>query len=120
MQRDGSNLVTTQTLTKHDINQIVTMVKQANIAIEEPFLDGSKWVFTLRSEEEAERAKRATKESQERPKLGLLGLGGICMESSSPEPSSGGASGTNRAFFGRLQQDFLEDNDDANDFNSLM
>lgn len=42
------------------------------------------------------------------------------MESSSPEPSSGGASGTNRAFFGRLQQDFLEDNDDANDFNSLM
>ena len=42
------------------------------------------------------------------------------MESNSPEPSSGGASGTNRAFYGRLQSDFLDDNDDPNDFNSLM
>lgn len=96
------------------------MVKLINIAIEEPYLDGSKWVFELRSEEEAEKARKATSESQEKPRLGLLGLGGICMESSSPEPSSGGASGTNRAFFGRLQQDFLEDYDDAKDFNSLM
>ena len=74
----------------------------------------------MRNQEEAEMARRAVQEAQQNPRLGLLGIAGICMESSSPEPSSGGASGTNRAFYGRLQQDFLEDENDANDFNSLM
>ena len=42
------------------------------------------------------------------------------MEPGSPEPASGSASGTNRALFNRIQQDFLEDNDDQSEFNSLM
>lgn len=54
------------------------------------------------------------------PKLGLLGLSGVVMEPGSPEPHSGSASGTNRAFYNRLQQDFLEDNDDPSEFNNLM
>ena len=96
-------MITTQELTKIDISKIVTMVKQVGIAIEEPYLDtDNKWVFELRNEEEAERARCAASESQENPRLGLLGIAGICMESSSPEPSSGGASGTNRALYGRF------------------
>ena len=115
-------MTTTKALTKLDINQIVTMVKQANIIIDEPSLEGEKWIFELRSAEEAERALLAASNSQEnKPGLGLLGLAGICMESSSPEPSSGGASGTNRfSVHGKFNSDFLEDNDDPNDFNSLM
>ncbi len=42
------------------------------------------------------------------------------MEASSPEPASGSASGTNRALYGRLSQDFLEDDNDASDFSKLM
>ena len=95
-------MTTTQALDKADINQIVTKVKQANINIDEPFLDGEKWIFEFVTAEEAEKALVAASESKENPRLGLLGLAGICMESSSPEPSSGGASGTNRAFIGRL------------------
>lgn len=66
------------------------------------------------------KALAAATESQNNPKLGLLGITGVCMESSSPEPGSGSASGTNRALFGRLQQDFLEENDDPSDFHNLM
>ena len=50
----------------------------------------------------------------------MLGLTGVCMESSSPEPTSGSHSGTGRAFYGRLQQDFLDEENDPYDFNSLM
>ena len=96
-------MTTTQALTKLDINQIVTMVEQANINVGEPTLEGDKWIFELQSAEEAKRALHAASESQEnQPRLGLLGLAGICMESNSPEPSSGGASGTNRAFNGKF------------------
>ena len=42
------------------------------------------------------------------------------MEASSPEPASGSASGTNRALYGRISQDFLEDDNDASDFTKLM
>ncbi len=56
-----------------------------------------KWVFEFKSPEEAEGALAAATEPQNNPKLGLLGLTGVCMDSSSPEPTSGSASGTNRA-----------------------
>lgn len=79
-----------------------------------------KWIFECQSSEDAEKALSAVDESQLKPSLGLLGLMGVCMESSSPEPTSGSASGTNRHFNFRLQQDFLEENDDPSDFNSLM
>ena len=61
------------------------------------------WSFELRSEEDARRAVKAATDSLQNPRLGLLGIAGVCMESSSPEPTSGSASGTNRALFGRMQ-----------------
>ena len=96
-------MTTTQALTKIDINQIMAMTKQANLNIGEPYLDEGTWIFELKSLEEAQRALSAVTESQENPRLGLLGLAGICMESNSPEPTSGSASGTNRAIHKRLQ-----------------
>ena len=57
-------MTTTQALTKHDINSIVTMVKQVNITVQEPQLDGDKWIFELRNEDEAERARFAASEAQ--------------------------------------------------------
>ena len=74
----------------------------------------------MKSAEDAEKALKAATESQQNPRLGLLGLTGVCMESSSPEPTSGSHSGTGRAFYGRLQQDFLDEENDPYDFNSLM
>jgi len=97
----GSSLVTKLPLTKHEINQIVSMVRAANIRIEEPSLNEQLiWVFDFDSPEEAARALLAATEQEINPKLDLLGLG-VCMESSSPEPTSGSASasGTNRASF---------------------
>ena len=52
--------------------------------------------------------------------MNLLGLPGVLMEASSPEPTSGSASGTNKALYGKLQQDFLDEGDDPSDFNNLM
>lgn len=58
-------MITTQALTKVDINQIVTMVKQkTNIQVQEPYLDGDKWIFELRTADEAEKARNAASESQ--------------------------------------------------------
>ena len=74
----------------------------------------------MKNEQEALQAINAATDQQSNPQLGLLGLAGICQESSSPEPTSGSASGTNRAFHSRLHQDFLEDDNDTSDFNSLM
>ena len=59
------------------------------------------WVFKFKSPEEAQQALKAI-ESWKSPNLGLGMANFITMESNSPEPTSGSASGTNRAFFGRL------------------
>ena len=79
-----------------------------------------KWVFEFKSNEDAEKAVEVATDEQVNPRLGLLGLTGVIMEASSPEATSGSASGTNRALYGRLSQDFLEDDNDASDFSKLM
>ena len=53
------------------------------------------WVFKFESDELARRAKKVAMESSNEPRLGLLALTGACLESSSPERTSGSVSGTN-------------------------
>jgi len=43
-------MTTTQALTKVDINQIMTLIKQANLSIQEPYLEGEKWIFEMKNQ----------------------------------------------------------------------